>query len=243
MPDAHPIPRTPDVPLCRNDLLQRVPAVPGATADRQADPALVRRLVRGLDDLPGVLPERPPGRLRLYRLDHPPAGAEETGVAAYRPAGRQPGRAADHRRRLLEAVGRRRPGAAHPRTAAGHDRPALPPAVDHRAAGTGLVRAHLPRCRALPAVRAVEPGLDARPAVLPCRDRAMGEHGRAVMGLVGRLLRVRPAVRGGRGLWPEDQHRCGRSGAGARDVRRRRCVGPATDLGRAADVVRCCCSR
>src|SRR6202008_2122324 len=39
-----------------NDLPVVVPALPGAAADRAADPAVVRRQRRGVDDLPAVLP-------------------------------------------------------------------------------------------------------------------------------------------------------------------------------------------
>ena len=54
-------------PLRINHLPVRLPAVSGATADRQADPALVRRRSLGLDHLPAVFPKRAAGRLCLCR--------------------------------------------------------------------------------------------------------------------------------------------------------------------------------
>ena len=41
---------SPDAALCPDDLRQRIPAVPGATHRREADPAVVRRLGRGMGD-------------------------------------------------------------------------------------------------------------------------------------------------------------------------------------------------
>ena len=56
----------------------------------------------------------------------------------------------------------------------GDDRPALLPAVDDQPAGAGVVRAALPRPQSVPAVRAVEPRVDAGAGRLPVPARAVG---------------------------------------------------------------------
>ena len=135
-----------DAPLRRHDLRQRVPAVPRAADRRQADPAVVRRLGRGLDDVPRVLPDRAARGLRVRRSRSCAACAPRTQVKLHvGAAGRQ-------RSSLLPIVpgahwkpaGRREPVVADPRAARGDDRPAVLPAVDDEPAGAGVVRAALP---------------------------------------------------------------------------------------------------
>ena len=87
----------------RHHLHQCLPAVPGPAADRQADPAVVRRLGGGVVDLHGVLPGRAAGRLRLCGLDHAAAARARAGAAARRAAAREPGLPADRDQRALEA--------------------------------------------------------------------------------------------------------------------------------------------
>src|SRR5262249_51453364 len=57
IPPRHPtLPSNAD--LRTHDLHERVPPVPGPAADGEADPAVVRRIGRGVDHVHGVLPVR-----------------------------------------------------------------------------------------------------------------------------------------------------------------------------------------
>ena len=75
---------------------------------------MVRRIGRGVDHLPRVLPVPAARRLRLLRLDDAQARAAPAGRAAHRAARREPRLAADHSRRGVEAGRRRGPDVAHP---------------------------------------------------------------------------------------------------------------------------------
>src|SRR5581483_1506986 len=66
------------------------------------------------------------------------------------------------------------------------DRPSLSGPLDDGAARAGVVRARAARRLALPPVRAVEPGIDARAGELSGAGRAVRADARADRGLVGR---------------------------------------------------------
>ena len=74
------------------------------------------------------------------------------------------------------------PSWLHPRHARRDDRPALLPALDDEPARAGLVRAALPGAEPVPALRAVEPRLDAGAARLPVPARALDRDARAGAG-------------------------------------------------------------
>src|SRR5207237_5989338 len=110
---------------------------------RQADPAVVRRLGGRMDGLLGLLSERAARGLCLRGLDDT-ARCPAPGVSACRaPRGlaRLP---ADHCRERLETARRRAADRAHPALARGDHRTALFPALDDHAALAGLVLAPLP---------------------------------------------------------------------------------------------------
>src|SRR5690606_23817201 len=62
----------------------RVPAVPGAAHRGPPDPAVVRGLGGGLDDLHDVLPARAAGRLRVLGCSRSPAVASLATMASCR---------------------------------------------------------------------------------------------------------------------------------------------------------------
>ena len=183
----------------RNDIPKRLPAVPGPARHCQADPAVVRRRGSGVGDLPGLLPVGAAVRLCLFRLDDAAAHPAQAGLAAHCAARREPSDDSDHPRGALEARRRWRGTlAADTGPARRHDRPAIFPAFDHEPSGASLVLAELPACRAVPAVRAVEFRIAARPAFIPGAGRAFPAACRAVVAMVHRLLRLRAVVRGDR---------------------------------------------
>ena len=107
----------------------------------------------------------------------------------------EPRRAADRPRRALEAGRRREPVVAHPRPARG-DRSGCPTSCCRppaRWCRRGS-RAASPARSPVPAVRAVEPRVDARAAGLPVPARAVERDARAGARLVGRLRRFRAAL-------------------------------------------------
>src|SRR5258708_27889045 len=99
---SNPLPAGGYAALCRDNLPVVVPAVSRAADHRQADPAVVRRLGRRLDDLPGVLPERPARGVRVRGPDDA-ARAAPPGAAARRPARGFARLPADPRLERLEA--------------------------------------------------------------------------------------------------------------------------------------------
>ena len=99
-------------------------------------------------------------------------------------------------------VGSEDPGTAHPGAAARHHRPALFHAGDHRATRPGVVRAQLSAGHGIPAVRAVEPRLDAGADLLSIRVRNLGHDTDTGVRMVSGLCRLRPAVRRFRPLQP-----------------------------------------
>ena len=92
-------------------------------------------------------------------------------------------------------LGHREPVVADPRPARRDDRPAVFPAVDDEPAGAGLVRAGASRREPVPAVRAVEPRVDAGARRLSVPARAVGADAHAGVGLVGRLRALRRSLR------------------------------------------------
>ena len=141
--------RRADAALRRHDLRQRVPAVPRPADHREADPAVVRRLGRGVDDVPRVLPERAARGLRVLRTWTVRRFAPRTQVLLHIAllAAEPRSRAADRSRRALEARRQREPVVADPRPARRDDRPAVFPAVDDEPAGAGVVRARASRAQ------------------------------------------------------------------------------------------------
>src|SRR5688500_3472389 len=105
---SQPAPPRCHVAVRGDDLPFVLPAVPGAADHRQADPAVVRRLGRGLDDVPGVLPERAARGLRVCGLDHAPGAAPPGDAARGAPRGVAP-LPADPRLGRLEAAGDEEP--------------------------------------------------------------------------------------------------------------------------------------
>jgi len=174
-----------------------VPAVPGPADHREADPAVVRRLLGRVDHRARVLPVDAARGLRLRGLDNQARRAAPDD-AAHRAARRVAAVAADPRLAGLEAAWRRRAHAAHPAAADGDDRPALLPAFDDDAAAAVLVLEALPQRRAIPTVRAVELRIAARAARLPRPARTVVRPRRSRLGLVGAVRRLRRSVRGDR---------------------------------------------
>ena len=140
-------------------------------------------------------------------------GVRAQAHAARRAAGREPGLPADRHQRALEADRRRRPDAVDPRPARRHHRPALLPALDHRAAGAVVGGAHALGRAGVPLLLAVEPGLAGLAAGLSGADRAAQRAAAAGLGLVGGLRRLRAAVRAA--------PRCTWRGTGPRAAQRR----------------------
>src|SRR2546422_3059676 len=95
----------------------------------------------------------------------------------------------------LEAAGRRAADRAHPAAFAGHHRPALLPAVDDDAAPAGVVLAPLPEPRALPPVRAFQPGFVACADRIPAAVRAGARPETARLDVVLRVCRLRRPLR------------------------------------------------
>ena len=165
----------------------------------EADPAVVRRLGGRLDDVPRVLPDDTARGLRVLRSRRAPAAAARADPdCTRRSCSLSLARAADRARRALEADGHREPVVADSRPARRDDRTALLPAVDDEPAGAGVVRARASRHESVPAVRAVEPRVDAGARRLPVPARALGADAHAGARLVGRLCALRRAVRCGR---------------------------------------------
>src|SRR5208337_4101369 len=179
--------------LRSNDLFQRLSAVSAATDHRQADPAVVRRLGGGVDDLPGVLPDHPAARLRLLRRGVAAPVAEGASAAAPCAARAELRLAADRSGSAVETAWHRKSCAAYPRPAGGDGRPALFPAGDHQSAGAGVVRAQFSRAQPVPPVRLVQSGVDAGAPRLSVRARTLGAYALAVLRLVGGLCRIRLA--------------------------------------------------
>src|SRR5205814_440273 len=98
---------------------------------------------------------------------------------------------ADPRFERLEAAGRRAADRAHPAASAGQHRPALLPAVDDDAAPAGVVLAPLPEPRALPPVRAFQPGFVARADRIPAAVRAGARPETARLDVVVLVCRLR----------------------------------------------------
>src|SRR6266508_553186 len=73
-------------PLRSDDLFQRVSAFPVAADHGQADPAVVRRIGGGVDDLPGVLPDDAAPGLRVFGRGHASPVLPRASSAAYRAA-------------------------------------------------------------------------------------------------------------------------------------------------------------
>ena len=184
----------PHAALRFHHLRQRVSAVSGPAGDGQADPAVVRRVRRGVDHLPRVLPDHASARLRLRRPDRAPPVARLPSRRPYRAAGGQLPGVADRTRRPMEAARHRESVHADPRAAGGNHRTALSVAVDDEPAGAGVVRPQLSGSQSVPPVRAVEPRVDAGVDRLPLRSRTLGRDAPAILRLVGGVRAVRGAV-------------------------------------------------
>src|SRR5207302_4920708 len=98
---------------------------------------------------------------------------------------------ADPRLERLETARRRAADRAHPAAFAGHHRPSLLPAVDDDAAPAGVVLAPLPQPRALPAVRAFQPGFAACAGRVPSGLRACARPETARLYVVLRVCGLR----------------------------------------------------
>ena len=196
LPAPRHAPRS-DVPVRRNHIRQRVPAVPRPADHGEADSAVVRRRCVGVDHLSRVLPGDASRRLRLFGPRRASASASRADRSAHRTARAVARRAADRPRGPVEADWLRESLLADPAAARGDDRLAVFPAVDDEPLAAGMARAGAPRLEPLSAVRAVESRVDARARRLPVPVRALGTHARASAWMVGRLLRVRPPLRGG----------------------------------------------
>ena len=116
-------------------------------------------------------------------------------------------RAAHLPQHVVETGGRRRTHPADPRTARRHHRAALFPALHHRTAAAGMVRAPLQRRHALPALRALQRRLHVRPDQLPGAVRTHFHHPPAIryvelelMAFLSSCAPSRPSSR--TGPWP-----------------------------------------
>ena len=174
-----------------------------------------------MDDLPRVLPVPVAVRLRLFGLDHAQACAAPAGRCTRRPADIEPGVAPDHCRCGVEAARRRRPYVADTRVAGGDYRASLLSALDHRAAGAGVVRAELSRRHRLQAVCALQLRLAPRADRVPVRVRAVDHYDAAIVRLDRGLCGVRPVVhRRGALQHPRPRGRRGGTRRGNRGERR-----------------------
>src|SRR5262245_5332552 len=156
---------------------------------------MVRGFRGGVDDLSRVFPVSAAVPLRLCRPDDAQARAAEAGYAARYFARGKPPIVAHHPGCELETCGGRRPDLAHPRIAHRHDRTALLFALDHRSAGTSVVRAHLSGGHGVPPLRAVQFRFAPRAYRLSVRRRTVDRHGAPVLDLERGLWAVRAAVR------------------------------------------------
>ena len=174
----------PGIPLRPDHIPQCLSFIPGATGDRQDDPALVRRLGLGVDHLHAVLPDGLAVGLFLFPLGGAlsfPAPAEP---APRLPVADQPGPPADRPQPGLETGRRREPDPAHPRPAQRLHRPALLRPVHHRPPDPGLVRPRKHRRRALSPVRPVQLRFHVGPARLPGGGGTGAVHPVAVLAVV-----------------------------------------------------------
>ena len=133
----------------RDDLPVLVPAVPGAAADRAADPAVVRRQRRGVDHLHAVLPGAAARRLRLRALPRRQAARRRLQPLVHTRAARRRGGDCC-RSRPAEAwkpAGGERADQPHPAAARRVGRAAVPPARLDQPAAAGLVRARAARAQ------------------------------------------------------------------------------------------------
>ena len=210
---------TPHAPFRADDLRKCVPALSRPADHRQADPAVVRRLGRRLDDVPRVLPGGAARRLRVRRRRRAPRRRMRSQallhvallVASLVALPIVPGA-------FWKPARQRKSGRADPRPARRHARPAVFPAVDDQPAAAGVVCATLSRtairiaCSRCPISRrcwrcsrypfAIEPWI-------PTRTQAHR--------LVGRLCALRRAlhrhgVAQSRRAERRATRRCGRSG-------------------------------
>ena len=224
--------------LRRYDFPLVVPALPGAAADRAADPAVVRRQRRGVDHLHAVLPG---AAARGIRLRAPPDQILAPQVRAADPqraARGRPGDAADRAARRVEAARQRGAGEPDPAAARGERRVALLPARGEQPAAAGVVLARAAAREPLPPVRGLEPRLAGGAARLPLPARAQPGRRRAGEPVVVAVRRLRGPMRGG----------ClADAGGGGRTPGRPRKYLPARTLtycgSRSRRRARCCCSR
>ena len=156
---------------------------------------MVRRLRRGLDDLPRVLPVSAALRLRVLRLDHASPERAPSGRAPHRAARPEPRFAAHSGRSRLEAERRGGTGVAHPRTPERDDRSALLSAVHHRAAGAGVVCTLVSSGNGVPPLCAIELRITSRAHLLSVPPRTLGKHALSIARLERGLRALRGALR------------------------------------------------
>src|SRR5258708_5839959 len=150
-----------------------------------------------MDRLRAVLSTAAAARVSLRALDDPLFVSQAADDSAWGAAGREHADAAGHPQSGLEAHWRRRPYAANLRPAWRNHRAALLPAFHHRSSGPGLVRQRAAQAGhdALPAVRALEPGLHAGAVELSGAGGALLRHANAGLRLVSRLRGFRSVLR------------------------------------------------
>src|SRR4029077_4771405 len=97
------------------------------TASRQVDPAVVRRVRRGVVDLPGIFPMRAAAWIFLRRRHVEAPAAKPAIVSAHRPAALYLAVSPDRAARVVAAARRKQSGLAHSRLAHVVDRFAVCP--------------------------------------------------------------------------------------------------------------------
>ncbi len=202
---AIPVPIQPDAhfrfqaALRRDDFLERLPAFSGPAPDRQANPALVRRVCSRVVGLHGFLPGHPVCWLRLCGLGFPAPRLTPSGCRSCRAACGEPHAPADPGGAAVEADRQRGPDALDPGSSAHDYRPTLLPAIDYGPADPNLDRARLGRDQCLSLLLTVESGLPAGIGELPVCPGAAGGSRDPALRLVRRLCPVhRPVHRLGR---------------------------------------------
>ena len=191
-------------------LRQRIPSVSGPARHGQADPAVVRWLRRGMDDVPRLFPDDTSARVCIRRSGRAPPVATIASRCSHCTAHRQLRGLADHSRRAMETAGHGKSVLADPRPAGGNHRSALSAAVHHQPARSVVVRAQLSRAQPVPAVRTVESRVDAGAGRLSVRPRTLDRDAHAVLWLVGCLCGLRAALRRVRLVQPARARTTGR---------------------------------
>ena len=192
-------------PLPRNDLPQRLSAVPGAAHHGPVHPALVRRHARRLERLPAVLPSRAAGRIRVRALAAPiPADSHRAPGRIAGASSRDPHPAGDHRH----------PVRTDSAAAGGHRRRAVLPPLGHGSPVAEMVSSV--GTIAVAPLRAVELRIVPGAAELSVPGRALCAPANAGLGLVGTSMSCsrscadavawasRPAVASGQKAGPTD---------------------------------------